>query len=143
MPFRIDYGFRVLGMSGSARRAETCRERVPSASVYNSLGFEWVNPVLSLFEDWVLGWVLQTGLLFFSLFQTGVRMGVEGRLLPAPRSLSNGNMVFEHKSWPCVRMRADALEDYMWGPRDRVLAQTLLHPLRLPRRRRWLGCTRV
>lgn len=37
-------------------------------SVYNSLGFEWVNPVLSLFEDWVLGWVLQTGLLFFSLF---------------------------------------------------------------------------
>ena len=31
----------------------------------------------------------------------------------------------------------------MWGPRDRVLAQTLLHPLRLPRRRRWLGCTRV
>ena len=59
-------------------------------SVYNSLGFEWVNPVLSLFEDWVLGWVLQTGLLFFSLFQTGVCMGVEGRLLPAPRSLSNG-----------------------------------------------------
>ena len=37
-----------------------------AASVYNSLGFEWVNPVLSLFEDWVLGWVLQTGLLFFS-----------------------------------------------------------------------------
>ena len=63
---------------------------VAIASVYNSLGFEWVNPVLSLFEDWVLGLVLQTGLLFFSLFKTGVCMGVEGRLLPAPRSLSNG-----------------------------------------------------
>ena len=66
------------------------KNRKVAASVYNSLGFEWVNPVLSLFEDWVLGWVLQTGLLFFSLFQTGVCMGVEGRLLPVPRSLSNG-----------------------------------------------------
>ena len=45
------------------------KNRKVAASVYNSLGFEWVNPVLSLFEDWVLGWVLQTGLLFFSLFQ--------------------------------------------------------------------------
>jgi hypothetical protein len=37
-------------------------------SVNVSPGFEWVNPVLSSFEDWVLGWVIQTGLLLLSSF---------------------------------------------------------------------------
>ena len=31
-------------------------------------GFDWENPVLSSFEDWVLGWVIQTGLLLLSSF---------------------------------------------------------------------------
>jgi hypothetical protein len=38
------------------------------SSVNVSPGFEWVNPVLSSFEDWVLGWVIQTGLLLLSSF---------------------------------------------------------------------------
>ena len=42
--------------------------KFPLNSVNVSPGFEWVNPVLSSFEDWVLGWVIQTGLLLLSSF---------------------------------------------------------------------------
>ena len=42
-------------------------------SVYVSLGFEWVNPVLSSFEDWVMGWENETGRMDYKFF-----WGVEG-----------------------------------------------------------------
>ena len=48
--------------------APTVRSSLLDRSVNVSPGFEWVNPVLSSFEDWVLGWVIQTGLLLLSSF---------------------------------------------------------------------------
>ena len=65
---RREFG-RTPRRQANLERAARGRSRpAVCGSVHVSPGFEWVNPVLSSFEDWVLGWVIQTGLLLLSSF---------------------------------------------------------------------------